>query len=330
VGLTSDLLWVGRKLGKVLDRSCNAQSEAVPHTLVTSLVKDEFFCQINGNTQQAKAQGQMGSKGEGVAGPRLVARGIAAGYGDAAVLRGIDLGIAPAALTVLVGPNGCGKSTLLKALARVLPPSRGAVHLDGRPIGAIPTRQVARRLALLPQGPVAPEGLTVRELVAQGRYPHQSFLRQWSEADSRAVARALELTALEPLADRPVDSLSGGQRQRAWIAMVLAQDTDIILLDEPTTFLDLKVQVEVMSCLAGIARAGRTLVVVLHELNIAAAFADHLVMMRAGRIVAEGTPADIMTPANLRAVFDLEAQVIADPSSGRPVCIPLCPVGLAA
>ncbi len=262
--------------------------------------------------------------------PRLLARGVVAGYGDATILDGVDLAVATGALTVLVGPNGCGKSTLLKALARILQPVRGEVQLDGRPIGALPTREVARRLALLPQGPVAPEGLTVRELVAQGRYPHQSFLRQWSAADSRAVDRALDMTVLHALADRPVDSLSGGQRQRAWIAMTLAQETDIILLDEPTTFLDLKVQVEVMSCLAAIARTGRTLVVVLHELNIAAAFADHLVMMRAGRILAEGAPAAVMTPATLRAVFDLDAQIIADPASGRPVCIPVCPTGLAA
>lgn len=259
-----------------------------------------------------------------------MARGVVAGYGQTTILDGVDLTVTTGALTALVGPNGCGKSTLLKTLARILHPQRGEVHLDGRPIGALPTREVARRLSLLPQGPIAPEGLTVRELVAQGRYPHQSFLRQWSSADSLAVDRALDMTALHALADRPVDSLSGGQRQRAWIAMTLAQDTDIILLDEPTTFLDLKVQVEVMSCLASIARGGRTLVVVLHELNIAAAFADHLVMMRAGRILAEGAPTEVMTPRNLRDVFDLEAQIIADPASGRPVCIPLCPTSLAA
>ncbi len=253
---------------------------------------------------------------------RLVARGLSVGYGGAPILQNIDFTVPSGAMTVLVGPNGCGKSTLLKTLARILTPTRGEVRLDGQPIRAIPTRDVARRLALLPQGPVAPEGLTVRELVAQGRYPHQSFMRQWSAADVRAVEHALDLTALQALAERPVQSLSGGQRQRAWIAMVLAQETDLILLDEPTTFLDLKVQVDVMSCLAGIARAGRTLVVVLHELNIAAAFADHLVMMRAGRIVAEGAPGEVMTPDTLRAVFDLDARVIADPGTGRPVCIP--------
>lgn len=262
--------------------------------------------------------------------PRLAARGVTVGYGGPAVIDAVDFAVAPGAMTVLVGPNGCGKSTLLKTLARILTPATGEVLLDGQPIRAIPTREVARHLALLPQGPVAPEGLTVRELVAQGRYPHQSFLRQWSAADTRAVDHALDLTALHPLAERPVESLSGGQRQRAWIAMTLAQETDLILLDEPTTFLDLKVQVDVMSCLAAIARAGKTLVVVLHELNIAAAFADHLVMMREGRIVAEGRPDVVMTPAMLRKVFDLEAQIIADPATGRPVCIPLCLPRLAA
>lgn len=254
--------------------------------------------------------------------PRLAGRGLTVGYGAAPVLKGVDFAVPSGAMTVLVGPNGCGKSTLLKTLARILVPDGGEVQLDGRPIRSWPTRDVARRLALLPQGPVAPDGLTVRELVGQGRYPHQSFLRQGSPEDRRAVEAALELTALGPLADRPVASLSGGQRQRAWIAMTLAQDTDLILLDEPTTFLDLKVQIDVMSCLARIAARGKTLVVVLHELNIAAAFADHLVMMREGRIVAQGAPGVVMTPENLRRVFDLEAQVIADPQSGRPVCLP--------
>lgn len=254
--------------------------------------------------------------------PRLAAAALTVGYGGEPVLRGVDLAVPTGAMTVLVGPNGCGKSTLLKTLGRIIAPAAGQVMLDGRPIRDLPTRDVAQKLAMLPQGPVAPEGLTVRELVGQGRYPHQSFLRQWSAADTRAVDHALGLTALRALADRPVMSLSGGQRQRAWIAMTLAQETDLILLDEPTTFLDLKVQIDVMSCLAGIARAGKTLVVVLHELNVAAAFADHLVMMRDGAIVAAGAAAEVMTPANLRRVFDLDADVIADPRSGRPVCLP--------
>lgn len=254
--------------------------------------------------------------------PRLSAETVSFGYGGTTILKTVDLAVPTGAMTVLVGPNGCGKSTLLKVLGRILVPQGGRVLLDGRPIGLIATREVARRLALLPQGPVAPEGLTLRDLVAQGRYPHQSFLRQWSQADARAVDHALDLTKLQDLAACPVANLSGGQRQRAWIAMTLAQETDLILLDEPTTFLDLKVQIDVMSCLAAIARTGKTLLVVLHELNIAAAFADHLVMMRGGTIVAGGSPAQVMTPANLRRVFDLDAQVITDPASGRPVCLP--------
>jgi len=253
---------------------------------------------------------------------RLGGQGLTVGYGGAPVLREVDFAVPQGAMTVLVGPNGCGKSTLLKTLARILAPQSGQVLLDGQPITRLPTREIARRLALLPQGPVAPDGLTVRELVAQGRYPYLSLLRQWSAEDTQAVDRALDLTALHALSERPVASLSGGQRQRAWIAMTLAQDTDLILLDEPTTFLDLKVQIDVMTCLSRIAGQGKTLVVVLHELNIAAAFADHLVMMREGAILAQGTPGDVMTPDNLRAVFDLEAQVIADPLTGKPVCLP--------
>jgi iron complex transport system ATP-binding protein len=226
-------------------------------------------------------------------------------------------------VTAIVGPNGCGKSTLLKALARVLRPASGTVLLDGTDIFRLPTRRVAQTVALLPQGPVAPEGLRVRELVAQGRFPHQSLLRQWSEADSRAVDRAIERTDLTDLADRPVDTLSGGQRQRAWIAMVLAQETDILLLDEPTTFLDLKVQVDLLSLLARIAREdGRTVVVVLHEINLAAAFADWLTILRDGGIVGEGPPAEVLTEAALRAAFDLAADVVQAPGSGHPVCIP--------
>lgn len=252
----------------------------------------------------------------------LSAHGITVGYGGAPILDGVNFSAPAGKLTALVGPNGCGKSTLLRAMARVLPVQAGEVRLNGRPLAQMPTRAIARQLALLPQGPIAPEGLTVRELVAQGRYPHQSLLRQWSANDARAVDHALALTDLMQLSERPVQNLSGGQRQRAWIAMVLAQETDLILLDEPTTFLDLKVQVDVMTCLAEIAATGRTLVVVLHELNIAAAFANHLVMMRAGTILAQGTPGAVMTPEILKAVFDLDAQIITNPETGSPVCLP--------
>ncbi|WP_231592450.1 ABC transporter ATP-binding protein [Pelagovum pacificum] len=248
---------------------------------------------------------------------------VTTGYGGKTVVEGLSLEIPDASLTILVGPNGCGKSTLLKAMARVLPLGGGRITLDGKAVHATPTRDVARKLALLPQGPVAPEGLTVRELVAQGRFPHQSLLRQWSREDARALDSAMAAADVADFADRPVSDLSGGQRQRCWIAMVLAQETDIILLDEPTTFLDLKVQVDLLSLLRRIAHEeGRTLVVVLHELNVAAAFADLLVMMKDGRLVAGGSVGETFTSDRLEEVFGLDASVLTDPSSGRPVCVP--------
>lgn len=257
---------------------------------------------------------------------RLATEALSAGYGGAPVVRDVSLQVPDGALTVLVGPNGCGKSTLLKTMARILPPQEGAVRLDGRAIHERPSRDVARRLAILPQGPVAPEGLTVRELVAQGRFPHQTLLRQFSREDARAVEAAMRAADVADFADRPVAQLSGGQRQRCWIAMVLAQETEIILLDEPTTFLDLKVQVDLLSLLRRIAHEeGRTLVVVLHELNLAASFADLLVMMKEGRIVSEGPVAETFTARTLEEVFGLDATVLTDPASGRPVCAPRVP-----
>ncbi|RVV96827.1 ABC transporter ATP-binding protein [Mesobaculum littorinae] len=258
-------------------------------------------------------------------------RSVGAGYGSGstarAVLQDVSLDIPDGALTILVGPNGCGKSTLLKTMARILPASSGAVLLDGRPIHATPSRNVARRLAILPQGPVAPEGLTVRELVGQGRFPHQTLLRQMSRDDRRAIDAAMAAADVAQFADSPVSRLSGGQRQRCWIAMVLAQETDIILLDEPTTFLDLKVQVDLLVLLRRIAhRDGRTLVVVLHELNLAAAFADLLVMMKDGRIVAQGAVDATFTPQTLQDVFGLRARVLRDPDSGRAICAPVIDV----
>lgn len=256
--------------------------------------------------------------------PRLVAQDIVAGYDSNPVLDRIAVGIPDGKVTALIGPNGCGKSTLLKALARVLPVVSGAALLDGKDIHKLPTRDVAAKLGLLPQGPVTPEGVTVRELVAQGRYPHQSLLRQWSRDDEEAVNAAMATADIADLAERPVDSLSGGQRQRCWIAMVLAQQTDLILLDEPTTFLDLKVQVDLMDLLSGLAHnSGRTLVIVLHELSLAAAYADYLVMMKNGQIAHAGAPTDIFTSDNIRQVFDLNAKVIHDPESGHLICVPL-------
>jgi iron complex transport system ATP-binding protein len=206
----------------------------------------------------------------------------------------------------------------------VLEPTKGDVLLGDKNVHQLPTKTVAHELALLAQGPVAPEGLTVRELVAQGRFPHQTFLRQWSTEDAKAVDDAMAATDVAQFADRPVSSLSGGQRQRCWIAMSLAQDTDVILLDEPTTFLDLKVQVDVMNLLTKTARdTNKTMVVVLHELNIAAAFADKLVMMRNGEILADGAVDDVFTSENLNQIFGLNANVLLDQRSGRPVCVPM-------
>lgn len=254
----------------------------------------------------------------------LAAAGLHAGYGDAAVLRDLSVAIAPASFTMIVGANGCGKSTLLRALGRLLRPQAGSVLLDGRDIHAQPSREVARRLGLLPQSPVAPEGLTVRELVGRGRFPHQRLLRQWSVADERAVDEALAATDLSALADRCVDELSGGQRQRAWIAMVLAQETELVLLDEPTTFLDLAHQVEVLELLDSLVHEhGRTVVVVLHDLNQAARYADLLVALVAGRVHAAGPPAAIVDDAFVREVFGLEARVVADPVTGTPLCLPI-------
>ena len=254
---------------------------------------------------------------------RLEGIGLSVGYGGSTVLDNVDLAIPTGEITILIGPNGCGKSTLLKAMARILTPTRGSVLLDGKDIHRLDTKSVAARLGLLPQGPIAPEGLTVRELVAQGRFPHQTLLRQWSRTDEDAVNGAMDIAGITDFADRSVDTLSGGQRQRCWVAMVLAQETDLILLDEPTTFLDLKVQVDLMDLLAGLAhQRGRTLVIVLHELSLAAAYADYLVMMKEGHIVATGTPDEIFTAARLKEVFGLDAKVLRDPDSGRMVCVP--------
>lgn len=253
----------------------------------------------------------------------LESRRLTLGYGRETVLEELDLVIPESRITVLVGRNGCGKSTLLRALARLLAPRGGAVLLDGRAIARMPTREVARRLAVLPQSPQAPEGLTVLELVKQGRYPHQNWLRQWSEEDERAVRQALEWTGLTPWADHPVDALSGGQRQRAWIAMALAQETPILLLDEPTTYLDLAHQIEILDLLATLnAREGRTIVMVLHDLNLACRYAHHLVVIHGGAVHAQGAPGDVISEELLRDVFGIECRVIPDPVYGTPLCVP--------
>lgn len=255
---------------------------------------------------------------------RLAAERLSLGYGDRAVVRDLDLAVPDGKVTVIVGANGCGKSTLLRGLARLLKPSSGAVVLDGRSIHEQPSRDVARRLGLLPQNPVAPEGLTVVDLVGRGRHPHHGTFSRWSAEDDAAVARALAMTDTLDLARRPVDELSGGQRQRVWIAMALAQETDLLLLDEPTTYLDVAHQVEVLDLLVDLnAARGATVVMVLHDLNLAGRYADHLVAMRDGQVVAEGAPVEIVNPALVRDVFGLQAQVIVDPVSQTPLVVPL-------
>ncbi len=254
---------------------------------------------------------------------RLRAEGVHLGYGSHLVVDGLDLDVLPGSVTAVIGPNGCGKSTVLRALGRLLSPQQGQVLLDGKRIDKTPTREVAKVLGILPQAPVAPEGLTVGDLVSRGRHPHQAWYRQWSSDDEEAVAEALNWTGIGDLAERPVDQLSGGQRQRAWISMALAQETDMLLLDEPTTFLDLAHQVDVLELVGRLnTEAGRTVVMVLHDLNLAARYADCLIAMKAGRIVAAGKPHEVITEEMLAEVFGLRAHVIPDPVTGTPLVVP--------
>ncbi|MFD5237035.1 ABC transporter ATP-binding protein [Streptomyces tendae] len=254
---------------------------------------------------------------------RLAARGITVGYGARSVIDGLDVAIPSGVITTIIGPNGCGKSTLLRSLSRLLRPTGGTVVLDGEDIAALKTREVAKKLGLLPQAPVAPEGLTVSDLVARGRHPHQSWLRQWSSDDADVVRRALAMTGVSDLADRPVDSLSGGQRQRVWISMTLAQGTDLLLLDEPTTYLDLAHAVDVLDLVDDLHESGRTVVMVLHDLNLATRYSDNLVVMREGAILAQGHPRDVITADLLHEAFGLRAKVIDDPVGDRPLIVPI-------
>jgi len=254
----------------------------------------------------------------------LAATGLTLAYEERTVVDDLTFRVPAGQVTVIVGPNACGKSTLLRGLARLLAPVRGSVLLDGAAIHSRPTREVARVLGLLPQTPVAPEGITVTDLVGRGRYPHQGWFRQWSAEDERAVAAALEATDTMALAGRSVDELSGGQRQRVWIAMALAQDTDILLLDEPTTFLDIAHQIEVLDLLADLnAARGTTLVLVLHDLNLAARYADTLIALQSGRVVAAGPPSEVVTEDLMRTVFGMEFRVLPDPVTGTPLVIPV-------
>ncbi|MEH0826981.1 MULTISPECIES: ABC transporter ATP-binding protein [unclassified Micromonospora] len=253
----------------------------------------------------------------------LSTRDLVVGYEGRTVLDGLDLDLPADTFTVIVGPNACGKSTLLRTMARLLTPRRGAVLLDGAAIRDLPTRDVARRLGVLPQSPLVPEGITVADLVGRGRQPYQRWWRQWSAEDGRAVEEAMRLADVGTLADRAVDTLSGGQRQRVWIAMTLAQDTDALLLDEPTTFLDLAHQVEVLDLLHRLrAERGRTVVAVLHDLNQAARYAGHLIAMRDGAVVAAGEPREILTADLVRDVFGLDCVVVPCPVSGAPLVVP--------
>jgi len=254
---------------------------------------------------------------------RLIADGVTLGYDQRVIAEKLSVEIPDNSFTVIVGPNACGKSTLLRALSRMLKPSAGRVLLDGNVIQSMPAKKVARTLGLLPQSSIAPDGITVGDLVARGRYPHQGLLRQWSADDERIVGESMASTGVAELADRYVDELSGGQRQRVWIAMALAQQTPLLLLDEPTTFLDIQHQIDVLDLCADLhEEQGRTLVAVLHDLNHAARYATHLIALRDGEVVAEGAPSDIVTKELVRDTFGMDCQIIDDPETGTPLVVP--------
>jgi iron complex transport system ATP-binding protein len=253
----------------------------------------------------------------------LVGDGLHLTYESVVVAENLDVRLPRGALTMIIGPNGCGKSTLLKALARMLRPTRGTVLLDGADIHGLPTKAVARQLGLLPQSPIAPDGITVADLVSRGRYPYQRLLRQWSRDDEVIVNEAMAATGVTQFAKRNVDELSGGERQRVWLAMVLAQQTPTLLLDEPTTYLDLAHQLDVLELCASVnASRGMTIVVVMHELNLAIRYADHLIVMRGGEIQAVGTPEEVVTEGLIENTFGLPCRVVDDPENGNPLVVP--------
>ncbi|MBB3810248.1 ABC transporter ATP-binding protein [Pseudochelatococcus contaminans] len=258
--------------------------------------------------------------------PDLTASNLTIAYGNEIIVDDLALSIPGQAFTALIGPNGSGKSTILRALAGLLNVGNGAVMLDGQSIARLGVKDLARRIGMLAQGPVPPEGLTVLDLVKQGRYPHRSLFGRWRREDDDACEEALHLTNMEELRNRALESLSGGQRQRAWIAMALAQETPILLLDEPTTFLDLAHQIEVMELIADLVdRRGKTIVAVLHDLNQAARYADYMVMLKAGSILAKGDPNEVMTASMIERVFGVVGNIVPDPVTGTPLCIPLAP-----
>ncbi|WP_172254988.1 ABC transporter ATP-binding protein [Saccharibacillus deserti] len=248
---------------------------------------------------------------------------IVAGYEQKTVINGVDLTIPSSRISVIIGSNGCGKSTLLKALARLIKPTSGRITLDGKPIAKYPSKQLARIIGLLPQSPIVPEGISVADLVGRGRFPHQPLLGGWSKKDYEAVAEAMELMDITQFANHNIDELSGGQRQRVWIAMAMAQQTDILFLDEPTTFLDITYQVEILDLLTDLNRKhGTTIVMVLHDINLSARYADHIFALQEGRLVAEGTPSEVITSRRIKDVFGLDCEVIDDPVSGSPMVVP--------
>ena len=257
---------------------------------------------------------------------RLQARNLTTGYDDRAIVHDLDIDIPTGSFTVIIGPNGCGKSTLLRSLARLIKPFSGSVLLDGADVAGTKSRDLATKLGLLPQTSIAPEGITVIDLVTRGRHPHQRILQRWSRKDEEAVQAALERTRLTDLTTRVVDELSGGQRQRVWIAMALAQDTPLLLLDEPTTYLDISHQIDVLDLCSALQREGRTLVAVLHDLNQATRYATNLVAMKEGRIVAQGNPSTVVTAELVDEVFGVRASVIPDPETGTPLIVPAAPV----
>ena len=253
---------------------------------------------------------------------RLSGSGLTLAYGDRVIAAGLDVAVPDGSFTVIIGPNACGKSTLLRALCALLDPKQGSVVLDGAAIGSYRAKEVARRVGLLAQTASAPEGISVADLVARGRYPHQRLLRQWTPEDENQVAAAMDATGVTALADRAVDELSGGQRQRVWMAMALAQQTGILLLDEPTTYLDIAHQIDLLDLCADLNEQGRTLVAVLHDLNHACRYATHLIAMKAGKIVAEGDPGAIITAELVANVYGLACQVIPDPQTHTPLVVP--------
>lgn len=264
----------------------------------------------------------LNSRGEDTK-ARLQAEELTLAYDKRTVVTDLSVAIPAGSFTAIIGPNACGKSTMLRGLSRLLKPESGQIILDGRSIHEYPVKEVARRLGLLPQSSIAPDGIRVADLVSRGRYPYQRLIRQWTGADEAAVAEAMDATGVRELSGRLVDELSGGQRQRVWVAMALAQQTDILLLDEPTTFLDLAHQIELLELFTDLHRAGRTLVAVLHDLNQAARYASHIIAMRDGAIVAEGVPAEVITEELIEQAFDLPCRVVPDPVVGTPQVVPL-------